>query len=311
MRLARLAPMLLVAALVLQSVDARSAPLPACSPMPLGTFGSIGSGQGEFNNPQSVCVLPSGNVAVIDFYNSRGQLFTADGAFLTEWSIPNLPVAIDSDHLGRLFVITWYGHFYVYSEFGVLLNTWLPPQRDGYYLGRDVAVHGNEVYVAANSMTVTRFTLDGVYLGDIPTSLGLKGIAVASNGDLYASNEDDHQVCRYSVSGSLLGCWGSQGNGPQQFQTPAGMTVTPGGDLLVTDDYNDRISIWTGTGQFLCTWGTSGSGPGQFVFPFDIALGPDGTCYVAELGNDRIHKLGNIPTSIARRSWGQVKTLYR
>ena len=89
------------------------------------------------------------------------------------------------------------------------------------------------------------------------------------------------------------------------------MTIAPGGYLLVADDYNDRISVWTEAGQFVCIWGTSGSGPDQFLFTADVALGPGGEYYVCDFGNDRVHKLGNVPTAIARRTWGQVKAQYR
>lgn len=311
MRLDRLASVFLFSSVLLTHDVARSSAAGACAPTHQWTIGSFGTGQGQFDLPMSVCVLPSGSVAVVDFYNSRIQVFLSDGSFVTEWSVPNLPVAIDSDHLGRLFVVTWYGPVYVFSEFGLLQNSWLPPQKDGYYLGRDLDVHGNEVYIATNAQTITRFTLDGVYLGDIPTKVGLRGIAVGANGDVYVANDEDHDVCRYSSAGSLLGCWGSLGAGAQQFDHPRGLTTIPGGDLVIADDYNHRISVWTGAGQFLCTWGTAGSGPGQFQFTGDVAIGPDGSYYVCDMVNRRVHRFGDIATSAARRSWGQVKSLYR
>lgn len=310
MRSCPLASALLIAALFVP-LAAPSASANDCAPSPISTIGAFGSGQGQFNNPLSVCALPTGEVAVVDFWNSRVQLFDASGAFLSEWGAGELIAAVDSDPLGRLFVLTLSGRVLRTSPYGIVETSWLPPLRDGYYQGRDLCVHGNEVYVAANGNTVTRFTLDGAYLGDIAAKTGINGIAVASNGDLFATNENDHDVCRYTTSGALVGCWGSQGSGPQQFDHPRGMSVTPDGHLLVADDYNDRVSVWTETGQFVCTWGTSGTGAGQLQFPADIALGPDGEYYVAELGNDRVQKFGNLPTPAIRRSWGQVKSLYR
>ena len=311
MRPARLPSVFLALALLALPRDGRSSPDGVCAPSHVATIGSFGSGQGEFNNPVSVCALPSGEIAVVDFWNSRVQLFATDGAFLSECGVGELIVAVDSDDLGRLFVLTWSGKVYRSNPYGVVERTWLPPERDGYYLGRDLDVHGDQVYVAANGNTVTRFTLEGVYLGDIPTKTGMLGIAVGTTGDLYATNENDHDVCRYSTSGQLLGCWGSHGSGPQQFDGPHGMAIAPGGYLLIADEYNDRISVWTESGQFVCTWGASGSAPDQFQFAGDVAVGPGGEYYVCDLGNDRVHRFGSVPTAAVRRSWGQLKALYR
>jgi DNA-binding beta-propeller fold protein YncE len=53
----------------------------------IGTFaggkkGKEGSGQGEFNDPRAITVLPSGEVAVADFRNHRVQIFGRKG----EWA---------------------------------------------------------------------------------------------------------------------------------------------------------------------------------------------------------------------------------
>ena len=44
------------------------------------SFGKKGSGDGEFKNPASVCITSDGRfIVVVDFYNSRIQVFTMDG----------------------------------------------------------------------------------------------------------------------------------------------------------------------------------------------------------------------------------------
>ena len=44
------------------------------------SFGKEGSGDGEFKNPASVCITSDGRfIVVVDFYNSRIQVFTMDG----------------------------------------------------------------------------------------------------------------------------------------------------------------------------------------------------------------------------------------
>jgi DNA-binding beta-propeller fold protein YncE len=55
----------------------------------LTSWGSGGSGDGQFNDHTSVAVDPTTNkVYVADPRNSRIQVFDSNGTFLTKWSIP-------------------------------------------------------------------------------------------------------------------------------------------------------------------------------------------------------------------------------
>ena len=39
------------------------------------TFGSKGTGPGEFDRPSGICISPEGHVIVVDFGNDRVQVF--------------------------------------------------------------------------------------------------------------------------------------------------------------------------------------------------------------------------------------------
>jgi DNA-binding beta-propeller fold protein YncE len=52
----------------------------------LGSWGEPGAGPGQFHLPHSVAVAPDGRVLVADRENERIQIFTAKGAFLSEWT---------------------------------------------------------------------------------------------------------------------------------------------------------------------------------------------------------------------------------
>jgi DNA-binding beta-propeller fold protein YncE len=54
----------------------------------LTTWGSEGSGDGQFKGLSSVAVDPTNRVYVADPINSRIQVFDSTGKFLTKWSIP-------------------------------------------------------------------------------------------------------------------------------------------------------------------------------------------------------------------------------
>jgi len=76
----------------------------------LATWGSSGSGDGQFRDPTSVAVDPTTNkVYVADPINSRIQVFDSTGTFLSKWPVPEWgqphgfeDLAIDPD-TGRLY----------------------------------------------------------------------------------------------------------------------------------------------------------------------------------------------------------------
>jgi hypothetical protein len=57
---------------------------PTCGTF-VSTWGSAGTGDGQFNSPLGVAVGPAGNVYVVDQGNHRIQKFDSTGTFLTTW----------------------------------------------------------------------------------------------------------------------------------------------------------------------------------------------------------------------------------
>ncbi len=51
----------------------------------LTTWGSVGSGDGQFNTPFGIAVDASGNIFVADTFNHRIQQFSSTGVFITKW----------------------------------------------------------------------------------------------------------------------------------------------------------------------------------------------------------------------------------
>jgi hypothetical protein len=58
---------------------------PAPPPQFVLTWGSVGTGDGQFNLPRGIAVDVSGNVYVADRFNRRIQKFDGTGTFLTKW----------------------------------------------------------------------------------------------------------------------------------------------------------------------------------------------------------------------------------
>lgn len=75
------------------------------------TFGSPGSGNGQFSGPFDVAVDDDANLFVVDRGNNRIQVLDKDGAFVTAWGTFGAdegqfkqPMAIDLDSAGNVYV---------------------------------------------------------------------------------------------------------------------------------------------------------------------------------------------------------------
>ena len=137
----------------------------------LGTFGSKGSGKGQFVNPWDICVGPDGRIYVADYRNKRIQVFHCDETF--SQNIDNKisgnkeftsPVGLSFDHFGHLHV-TYY--------------------------------HSNKVAV---------FTSEGQYIRQYGQSHlnGPFGIAIDSTGNSLVTNCSGNSLSIFNPHGSFI-----------------------------------------------------------------------------------------------------------
>ena len=143
-------------------------------------------------------------------------------------------------------------------------------------------------------------------------NLGIAGIALDGQGNLYLAEFDDDLIYKYSTSGKLLAQWGGTGSGPGQLTGPDKLAFDAQSNLYVTEvgsqstAGNSRIQKFSPTGVPLAQWGTFGSAPGQFMTPVGIAVDQQGDIYVADVGNHRIQKLSSLGRPLAQ--WHTVGT---
>lgn len=119
------------------------------------------------------------------------------------------------------------------------------------------------------------------------------GVAVdPARGVVYVSDFDGGIVQRFTISGRLLGSFGSDGTGPGQLDGPSGLAVDPlSGDVFVTEEAlghlgaTFRVSVFSPSGRFIRAFG----GPHVFSSPKAVSIDPaSGIVYVADFSNSRV-----------------------
>ena len=175
----------------------------------------------------------------------------------------------------------------------------------GFYYPVDTAVNTDgKLYVVNRTLEsdtrgvrVTMCTIEGDYFGNFGSYgegdgqfIWPSGCAVDSQGHVYLSDQELHQVSVYDESGGFLYKFGGAGADEGMFNTPSSLAFDSQDNLYVSDTYNHRIQKLTSKGRFQLAFGSEGDGPEQLNLPWGLTADPTGTVYVADWGNDRIQK---------------------
>ena len=159
------------------------------------------------------------------------------------------------------------------------------------------------------SKRIGKTTIDEDHIGDFArTELTWPaGLAIASDGNVYCSDEYTNRISFYSPDsvvpfpeygpgGESLGSWGEHGSQQAQLNAPNGIAFDSLDQLYVVDSRNDSVQKFSKGGEFLNGWGSSGSGDGQFNRPWGIAVDDHDDVYVADWGNNRVQKFSSDGT---------------
>lgn len=176
------------------------------------SWGSAGSGDGQFDGPGGLAVDTSGNVYVHDWRNYRIQKFSPSGAFLGKTS----------------------GSY------------------NGYFNGPGgiaVAANGDIYTCSSYNGTVCRMNSSFAHLNYVPASGSLSApwaVAVDGRGFVYVTETNAHRVKMFLPDGTLCKTWGknggdgTSGTGPGEFWYPNGIAADSVGNVYVFDG-NDRV----------------------------------------------------------------------
>ena len=225
------------------------------------SFGTRGSGPGEFRGPIGVAIDTGGNILVADYHNHRIQQLSSTGKHLrtvgTEGSGPlqfNGPMGVTvHPHTGNVYVA----------------------ERDNH---RIQILNSDLTY--ANS-----FGRKGSHNGELHSPCD---IATDGEGNVYVADYHNHRIQVFTVNGVYLRQFGKEGEGKGELNMPVSIAIDSGNVVHVGEYGNNRISIFSTNGKFIKLFGRKGKGPVEFDRPFGLAVDKKGTLYVSDSGNNRI-----------------------
>jgi subtilisin family serine protease/streptogramin lyase len=226
------------------------------------SFGSAGTGNGQFFFPTGIAVDSEGSVWVADYGNNRIQKFNSKGEYLSQFGSSGsgngqfkLPEAIDIDSEGNIWVVD----------------------------------SGNNRIQKFNSKGeyLSQFGSQGSGNGQLQSPYSLD---VDAEGSVWVVDSGNNRIQKFNSKGEYLSQFGSYGSLPGQFKSPTGILIDAGGNVWVSDNLNNRIQKFNSKGEYLSQFGSTGSSGGQFQSPRGLALDSEGNVWVADYSNHRIQR---------------------
>ena len=229
----------------------------------LQSFGSKGSGHGQFNNPIGVAVDDDGNILVADESNNCIQKFTSDGKFIT--TIGNKD-----------------GKLKFSSPQGIAIHP-----------------HNKKLYIVDNKNHCVQILNHDLTFS---SSFGSRGsndgqffspwdVAVDSTGNVYVVDTFNHCIQIFTSEGRFLKKFWRLGEGNGKLNYPTCICIDCDNVVYVTEIYKHRVSVFTCDGKFLTSICSNGSEPGQFSYLCGIAVDKNGVLYVCDIVNNRLQLL--------------------
>jgi DNA-binding beta-propeller fold protein YncE len=197
----------------------------------------------------------------------------------------------------------WYPHEGSLMKYRVQIRFGEEPDTmpDGWKFGRVSSVtvdKAGEVYVfhrGKKADPIVVFDAKGNYLRSWGKGMfgNAHGMRADSSGNIWVTDNGDHQVLQFTRDGKLLltlGVKGKAGTDDKTFNRPTDIAFSPDGRFFyVSDGYgNSRVVKFTKEGKYVSTWGKRGTGPGEFNTPHSIAVDSKGRVFVSDRENNRI-----------------------
>src|SRR6266566_1438619 len=285
------------------------------------SWGSYGTGPGQFSNPEGVALDGSGNVYVSDSVNNNIQKFTNAGRFIASWNTCNKtrilkhPFGLAVNATGFLYAVDQGDQrVQIYRNNGTYVASFggLGSNLAGKFQSPfGVAVGPTFVYVSDSSFqsgNITELTRSGGFVCTWGGSSLFQPAMVATDNasNVYVTDNFGNDVVKFSACNNKAQ-WisGSTGASTGQFDGPVGVAVDGQMNVYVGDSNNFRIQrLSASSGSYLSSM--LYPRPSMFASPYDAAVDGSGHIYVVDEGNNRVQMFSLTGTYLM--AWGTTGT---
>jgi len=267
----------------------------------VGTWGTHGIGNGQFNCATSITSDSLDNIYVMDSGNYRVQKFDKNGAFLVAFGshgsgvgqfLGPCSVVIDDKNAAVYVVDKGNNSIQKFTTGGGFVTTFgSEGQGNGQFgfcgdpiPGVDISleqVPGGIVALDPGNDRVQTFDFDGNFLSQFGSTGSGDGqfdhpsgvVIDDKNAAIYVTDQGNSRIQKFSMNGTFLTKFGSQGTGSGSMQfcgdpipgVDISLEQVPGG-IIAMDPGNNRLQKFLLDGTFVSQVGSFGSGPGQMKF---------------------------------------------
>ena len=216
---------------------------------PILSFGTSGSGEGQFNQPYGIATNSKQEIIVCESTNNRIQVFNDQGQFI------------------RKFGTNGNGN----GQFNYPWDVVVDKRNDQIV----VAEHGNhriQVFDSAGNF-IHSFGSSGNGDGQLSNP---RAVVVDSTGNYYVADHGNHRIQVFDCNGQFIRKFGTVGNGNGQLNRPCGIGILSNGNVVVCENGNARLSIFDQQGNFIKMIGA-----GQFSNPWHLFVDSDDNILIA------------------------------
>ena len=223
------------------------------------TFGTAGSGNGEFNNLYGVAVDKDDNIYVAS-YSHRVQKFTSEGNF----------VAVVGGRGSNNLQFNY--------PFGICFNK-----------------RNNNLYVCdRNNHRIQVLSTDLTFKNSFGTNGSANGqfqypeyASFDDANNLYVTEYGGHRVQVLSANGQFLRTFTNNAKGEKLIH-PYAIAINSSNTVYVSENGPHSVSVFTSQGDYITSFGSQGANEGQFSTIFGLSVDQSDSIIVSDYSNGRL-----------------------
>ena len=215
-------------------------------------FGSLGSGEGQFNRPHDIVFDSKGFLYINDRELNNFQKFSPDGKFISafgekgsdlgQYSSP-YSMAIDAND-----------DIYVLDRGNDRI---VKVDTEGKVLGALYSYDGQ--WITSNDQIKEADKKNKDKSKENTQFASPEAMAIDKDGNFYVTDTGHNRIIKFDKNFKYVSQFGEEGSGPGQFDHPHGIGVDSDGNIYINTLNAAKIQKFTNDGKFIKEWGSEGT----------------------------------------------------